>query len=511
MVTVSTESTNVSYQASRSKSARDDQTSGAESFASLVDSNSAADNATVPAPTSPAPSRTTDDRSSSDARSARDNDRAASASAADARDSNARDSNARADKAADASSDAKAAADAKKPQAKDKNAKSKGDGAAAADGDKKPATDQTKDAGKAANADAIAATAIVTPPVVPVAVTVPVAATEPTTPAAVTADTGTTAQAPAAAIAALAAKATEGATTATTTATVATDSTTVDDEQFAAIIGAATPTTGKAGLKQAANAEAKTSETASGKSDGKESAAATGSSATGPVGAPQPAAKGKGDRVGADGAKTEAATVDPAPAKTAATGPHEHQAAAPSDQTDSSQLAANNLQPQLQPAADGTPTVQLTATAALPTTPVPLNGLAMQIAVTAQAGNSRFEIRRDPAELGRIDVRMDVDRHGQVTSHLVVERPETLAMLRQDAPQLQRALEQAGLKTGDGGLQFSLRDQSSSGQQNGQNNQDSGRNAQRLIVSEDTVLPAVAAGRNYGRMLSSNSGVDIRL
>ena len=40
-------------------------------------------------------------------------------------------------------------------------------------------------------------------------------------------------------------------------------------------------------------------------------------------------------------------------------------------------------------------------------------------------------------------------------------------MLRQDAPQLQRALDDAGLKTGNGGLQFSLRDQSSSGQNNG--------------------------------------------
>ena len=34
-------------------------------------------------------------------------------------------------------------------------------------------------------------------------------------------------------------------------------------------------------------------------------------------------------------------------------------------------------------------------------------------------------------------------------------------MLRQDANQLQRALDNAGLSTGNGGLQFSLRDQSS--------------------------------------------------
>jgi flagellar hook-length control protein FliK len=93
-----------------------------------------------------------------------------------------------------------------------------------------------------------------------------------------------------------------------------------------------------------------------------------------------------------------------------------------------------------------------------------------------------------------------------MTSHLMVEKPETLSMLQQDAPQLQQALNDAGFKTGDSGLQFSLRDQSSSGQNSGN---DSNRNAQRLIVSpEDTAAPT-PAGRTYGRMLGSSSGVDI--
>ena len=130
----------------------------------------------------------------------------------------------------------------------------------------------------------------------------------------------------------------------------------------------------------------------------------------------------------------------------------------------------------------------------------------MEIAASAKSGKSRFEIRLDPADLGRIDVRIDVDRNGQVTSHLTVERPETLSMLRQDATQLQRALDNAGLQTGNSGLQFSLRDQSSSGQNGG--NQ-SNPNAQRLILSEEDGIPV--AGRSYGRMLGASSGVDIRV
>jgi flagellar hook-length control protein FliK len=140
---------------------------------------------------------------------------------------------------------------------------------------------------------------------------------------------------------------------------------------------------------------------------------------------------------------------------------------------------------------------------------VPFNGLAIQIAATAQSGRSRFEIRLDPAELGRIDVRLDVDRHGKVTSHLMVEKPETLAMLRQDAPQLQRALEDAGLKTANNGLQFSLRDQSSSGHNGGDNN--SGRHAQRLIIGDADTLPTATAGKSYTQPTGSNRGLDIRV
>jgi chemotaxis protein MotD len=163
----------------------------------------------------------------------------------------------------------------------------------------------------------------------------------------------------------------------------------------------------------------------------------------------------------------------------------------------------------MQPPAASAPVAapQLNVTAAT-SAAVPLSGLAMEIAASAKSGKSRFEIRLDPAELGRIDVRIDIDRHGQLTSHLTVERPETLSMLRQDANQLQRALDNAGLSTGNSGLQFSLRDQSSQGQNDG--NQ-SNPNAHRLIISEEDSTPATLAGRTYGRMLGSSSGVDIRV
>ncbi|HEX7790644.1 MAG TPA: flagellar hook-length control protein FliK, partial [Afipia sp.] len=193
----------------------------------------------------------------------------------------------------------------------------------------------------------------------------------------------------------------------------------------------------------------------------------------------------------------------------------EHHAAAPTPQqtllTDPGLLPPAGIQPQpIQSHAANLTAVPVTPanTALADSVPVPLNGLAADIALRAAGGNSRFEIRLDPAELGRIDVRLDVDKHGNVTSHLTVERPATLDMLRRDAPQLQQALEDAGLKTGDSGLQFSLRDQSSSSRDS---DNGSGRNSQRVVITEEDTVPAQVAGRTYGRMLGASSGVDIRI
>jgi flagellar hook-length control protein FliK len=224
------------------------------------------------------------------------------------------------------------------------------------------------------------------------------------------------------------------------------------------------------------------------------------------------AGKREAGNVVAEAATADAsATSSSTPATSAST--HDHSAIAAAvhaatDLQDAGGPTAGTVQPQTiaapSAAAPMAPLTVMTATSA----PVPLSGLALEIAVSAKSGKSSFEIRLDPADLGRIDVRIDVDRNGQVTSHLTVEKPETLSMLRQDAPQLQRALDDAGFKTGTDGLQFSLRDQSSSGQNSGNEN---GRNAQQLVISDEDTVPAAVAGRTYGRTLGSSSGVDIRV
>jgi chemotaxis protein MotD len=136
---------------------------------------------------------------------------------------------------------------------------------------------------------------------------------------------------------------------------------------------------------------------------------------------------------------------------------------------------------------------------------VPLSGVAIEIAGKAIAGKNRFEIRLDPPELGRIEVRLDVDRDGNVTSRLTVDRPDTLDLLRRDATGLERALQDAGLKTANNGLQFSLRDQSLNQQQSGTSS------GSAVIVARDDSLPSVDALSQQYRIAGQGSGLDIRV
>ncbi len=138
---------------------------------------------------------------------------------------------------------------------------------------------------------------------------------------------------------------------------------------------------------------------------------------------------------------------------------------------------------------------------------VPLAGVAIQIASMAQAGTNHFEIRLDPPELGRIEVHLAVDRDGHTTTSLIADRSDTLDLLRRDASGLERALQDAGLKTTDNSLQFSLRDQST-GQQ--QSNTPAPRTAQ--IVVPDSTLPMTDATQsNYSRLAGLRGGIDIRV
>jgi flagellar hook-length control protein FliK len=80
------------------------------------------------------------------------------------------------------------------------------------------------------------------------------------------------------------------------------------------------------------------------------------------------------------------------------------------------------------------------------------------VAARAGSGATAFDIRLDPPELGKVAVRLKIDRDGSVTSHFTVDSAQALSMLRGDLRSLQTALQQAGLKNDPGTASFQLRD-----------------------------------------------------
>jgi flagellar hook-length control protein FliK len=153
-----------------------------------------------------------------------------------------------------------------------------------------------------------------------------------------------------------------------------------------------------------------------------------------------------------------------------------------------------------------------TAPSAANNLPIPLQAaaLAIEIASRAKDGSRQFDIRLDPPELGRIDVKLDVDKSGQVNTHLTVDRPETLDLLRRDAQGLERALQQAGLKTSDSGLEFSLRQQTPDGQFNGRNQAQTNPQANATTAGEIEQTATIHA-EQYQWAARLRGGVDIRV
>jgi hypothetical protein len=77
--------------------------------------------------------------------------------------------------------------------------------------------------------------------------------------------------------------------------------------------------------------------------------------------------------------------------------------------------------------------------------------------------DTSFQLRLDPPELGRVDVRLDVSRDHRVTAVISADSPQALSDLARGARDLQQALQSAGLDLADDGLRFDL---SSNGQGN---------------------------------------------
>ncbi|KQP52614.1 hypothetical protein ASF39_06795 [Methylobacterium sp. Leaf108] len=187
--------------------------------------------------------------------------------------------------------------------------------------------------------------------------------------------------------------------------------------------------------------------------------------------------------------------------------PREEVAGTPADGAPVAGVAAAGVA-----AAPGGPASTPSATTPHQGPPVPIGAVPMTIGLRSLSGSSQFQIRLDPIDLGRIDVTLAIDKDtGTVTTRVVVDRPETLALLQRDAGNLQQALSQAGLDAGSG-IDLSLRGDGGPGGQGSGDPRSESRpgEARTRPAGADAAaqpLPDYAAPR----MLRGIAGIDIRI
>lgn len=141
--------------------------------------------------------------------------------------------------------------------------------------------------------------------------------------------------------------------------------------------------------------------------------------------------------------------------------------------------------------------------------------VAMQVATAIernlQNGNTRFQMRFDPPELGRVDVHLKVGKDGKVQAHLVVDRPETLDLFMRDQRGLERALQSAGLQPDGDNLSFSLNDQGGQQSAFSQGEQHHRQGGQADTPTPFDIAEIIDSQAQQATLAKQRGGLDIRI
>ena len=86
----------------------------------------------------------------------------------------------------------------------------------------------------------------------------------------------------------------------------------------------------------------------------------------------------------------------------------------------------------------------------------PTEQVSVRLKKAVENGESKLRIQLRPHDLGRVEVKLDIAGDGRTKALILAERPETLELLQRDSRVLERALQDAGLKTDQNSLSFDL-------------------------------------------------------
>ncbi|MFN3559953.1 MAG: flagellar hook-length control protein FliK, partial [Brevundimonas sp.] len=141
--------------------------------------------------------------------------------------------------------------------------------------------------------------------------------------------------------------------------------------------------------------------------------------------------------------------------------------------------------------------------------------IAAQILKQLNGRSTRFEMALTPDDLGRVDVRLEIDAEGRLAARLAFDNPAAATDLKGRADELRRQLEQQGFHLADDAFEFTQRDSGSSAFDRGQDarqgrDQDQSRAfaaANRLNAETDTA----AQPARWQALSLTPTGVDMKV
>lgn len=138
--------------------------------------------------------------------------------------------------------------------------------------------------------------------------------------------------------------------------------------------------------------------------------------------------------------------------------------------------------------------------------------LAAQMARRLDDGVTRFDLQLNPGDLGRVDVRLEIDAAGGIRAAFTFEDAHAAGELGRRADELQKSLESAGFNL-SGGLTFDVAGDRSQGRNPAWGDSRDSRPAPPPTAERDAGREALADINDSlaGRRASARAGVDIRI
>ncbi|WP_332640036.1 flagellar hook-length control protein FliK [Brevundimonas sp.] len=226
---------------------------------------------------------------------------------------------------------------------------------------------------------------------------------------------------------------------------------------------------------------------------------------------PASAAAASGVRAGAASAAAAGAGAQTTPERVVGSTDAAHKAAADIPGSDQPSIDAAPAAESAAPSTSSSTQIRETSLSGLSRATIDATAqIAAQILRKLEGRSTRFEMALRPDDLGRVDVKLDIDSEGRLAARLAFDNPIAATDLRGRVDDLRRELEEAGFHLADDAFEFAERDSGSSGFDRGQDARH-GQNRAFAAASRLNAEIDVAQPPRWMALSLSPAGVDLKV